>query len=459
MALPIYRPAFVFFVAAVAAGGGFLFGYDTAVVNGANTYLKAHFGLGSAQEGIAAASAILGCIPGAMFAGVLSERWGRRKMLLACAALFAVSGLCSAIPTDFSQFLVARLANGVAIGASSMICPIYIAEISPGNWRGRLGSLFQLGIVTGIFLTLFINRVIQGRGDEAWNAAVGWRWMLGLESAPGLLFLAFLFTVPESPRWLARKGQRDQARTVLTRLTGPDQADRDLAAIGEAGGRDHGGFAALWAKPYLRPVAIAMALMAFTQFSGINAVMYYSTKIFREAGAGANAAFTASVWVGLTNLVFTFVAMALVDRAGRKPLLLLGAAMQSLALGAVGTMFHMEQSGLPLLLAVIAFIAAFALAMGPIGWLFCSEVFPSEVRSHAMSVAALTVWTANYLVTQTFPILNDSPSIGPAKTFWLYAGASAGALWFVHACLPETKGLTLEEIGAHWTKRPLAGKP
>jgi len=215
---------------AVTAIGGFLFGYDTAVINGAISYLKADMGLDAAQEGMAGASAILGCIPGAMCAGFLSDRFGRKKMLFLCAALFAVSGILSALPRVFEQFLAARFLSGLGIGASSIICPVYIAEIAPEKSRGRLGTLFQLGIVTGIFLTLFINKVVQGLGDEAWNTSMGWRWMLGLEALPAIAFLGLLFTVPESPRWLAQRGRLAEAM-VLALV--PETKGRSLEEIEE----------------------------------------------------------------------------------------------------------------------------------------------------------------------------------------------------------------------------------
>jgi SP family arabinose:H+ symporter-like MFS transporter len=444
---------FVLFATGVTAIGGFLFGYDTAVINGANSYLKAHMHLTPTQEGLAGASAILGCIPGAMFAGFLSDRFGRKKMLFLCAVLYAVSGLLSAIPDTFNQFLVARIISGLGIGASSMICPVYIAEIAPEKWRGRLGTLFQLGIVTGIFLTLFVNKLIQGLGNEAWNAAVGWRWMLGMEVVPALAFIGLLFAVPESPRWLAQRGREAEARDILVRVDGPEHAAKEMAAIREAAAVEEGQFRELLSGVFFRPLVLAVLLMAFSQFCGINAIMYFSTKIFATAGGGTNAAFTSSVWVGLINLLFTFVAIGFVDRAGRRPLLLVGTAVQTVALGLVGWMFHTQQQGPGLLVCVILFIAAFAMAMGPIGWLFCSEVFPNKVRGRAMSVAAFTVWVSCYIVAQTFPMLNDSPAIGPAKTFWVYAGVSLVSFVFVLIWIPETKGRTLEEIERMWRGR------
>lgn len=449
---------FVLFATAVTAIGGFLFGYDTAVINGANSYLKAFMHLNPAQEGIAGASAILGCIPGAMCAGFLSDRFGRKKMLFLCALLYAFSGIFSAIPRTFDEFLVARFISGLGIGASSMICPVYIAEIAPERWRGRLGTLFQLGIVTGIFLTLFINKIIQGMGNEAWNTAYGWRWMLGMEVIPAMAFIGLLFTVPESPRWLAQKGRETEARGILEKVGGVGHAAVELAGIRDAMSHEEGRFSELFTGPYFRPMLLAVVLMACSQFCGINAIIYYSTKIFEAAGGGKNAAFTSSIWVGLINLLFTFVAIGFVDKLGRKPLLLIGTAIQTMALGSVGWMFHTHQNGIPLLLCVVIFIAAFAMAMGPIPWLFCSEIFPNKVRGRAMSLAAFVIWSSCYIVAQTFPILNDNPSVGPAITFWIYAAVSLFSFFFVLALLPETKGRKLEEIERMWTHRTKEGQ-
>jgi len=437
-------------IALVAVFGGFLFGYDTAVINGANQYLKAHFSLDSLQEGMAGASAILGCIPGAMCAGFLSDRFGRRNVLFICAILYAVSGVLSAVPRTFTEFLVARFVSGLGIGASSMICPVYIAEMAPAGRRGRLGSLFQFGIVIGIFLTLFINARIQGLGDEAWNASSGWRWMLGAEVAPAAVLLAVLFFVPESPRWLLQAGHEPAARRILGSIGGLAHAETEISAVRSVLAQEEGGFLELFQARFRRPLIIAILLMAFSQFCGINAIMYYSTKIFTSAGVGVRNSFTASALVGLVNLLFTFVAMALVDKAGRRPLLLVGLVVQVLALSAVGWMFHAGVHGLALLVAIVIFIAAFAMALGPIPWILCSEIFPTRVRGRAMSVATFVIWVSCYVVAQTFPMLNDSPKIGPALTFWVYALSSLLGLAFVLAMVPETKGRSLEEIETSW---------
>jgi SP family arabinose:H+ symporter-like MFS transporter len=334
-----------------------------------------------------------------------------------------------------------------------MICPVYIAEIAPERWRGRLGSLFQLGIVTGIFLTLWVNKLIQGLGPDAWNASVGWRWMLGLEAVPAVWFMVLVCAVPESPRWLTNHGREAEARGILARIGGAEQAARELAAIRAAMSEEAGRFSELFSPTFFRPLLIAVALMAGSQFCGINAIIYYSTKIFESAGAVKNAAFTATAWVGLVNLLFTFVAIGFVDRAGRRRLLLIGTAVQAVALGLVGWMFRAQLHGLPLLVCIMVFIAAFATAMGPIPWILCSEIFPNKVRGRAMSLATFTIWSSCYVVAQTFPMLNDSKAVGPVLTFWIYGAVSLLTFVFVWLAVPETKGRTLEAIEASWRRR------
>jgi SP family arabinose:H+ symporter-like MFS transporter len=427
-------------VTLVAATGGFLFGYDTAVINGANQYLKGHFGLNPLQEGMAGASAILGCIPGAMCAGFLSDRFGRRKVLFLCALLYAVSGVLSAIPQTFYQFLAARFISGLGIGASSMICPVYIAEIAPKERRGRLGSLFQLGIVIGIFLTLFINAQIQGMGDPAWNAAQGWRWMLGAEVAPAMLLLGLLFFVPESPRWLIQAGREAEARQILEGVGGAAHAETEIAAVRSVLGEEEGRFSELFHARFRRPLIIAVLLMMFSQFSGINAIMYYSTTIFTTAGVGVKDSFTASALIGAVNVI-------------------------------LGLLFYLGYTGVALLAGIVGFIAAFAMALGPIPWILCSEIFPTKVRGRAMSLATFTIWTSCYIVAQTCPMLLKLKSdlkppqtfmdhlahflaIGPANTFWVYAACSLLGLLFVFVLVPETKGRSLEEIERSWADRP-----
>ena len=454
----------ILFVTSVAAIGGFLFGYDTAVISGAIGFLESHFELSPLQKGWAGASAIIGCIPGAMCAGFLSDRLGRKRVLLLSAVLYAVSGVASAIPQSFTQFIIARFLGGLGIGASSMICPLYIAEIAPEKHRGRLGALFQLGIVTGIFLVFFVNLLIQRMGDQAWNADLGWRWMLGSEALPAAAFLALLFLVPESPRWLAVNGRREEARGILSRALPPGAVERELAQIDAVSREAEGRFAELFTPAYRRPLIIAVGLAVFAQFSGINSVMYYGPEIFKAARTGGDSAFAFTVWVGAINFLFTFVAIAFVDRWGRKPLLLIGAAVQTLALAAAGIMFAIHQQGLGLLFSILTFVAAFSMAMGPIPWIVISEVFPGRIRGRASSVGVFSIWVGCYVVAQTFPLLNEH--LGGAITFWIYGACSAASVVFVLAMVPETKGKTLEEIETSWRRgelprrsSPGAGRP
>lgn len=438
-------------VALVAAIGGFLFGYDTAVINGANPYISAHFGLDSVQEGFAAASAILGCIPGALLGGFISDRSGRKRVLVLCALLFAIAGIASALPVSFMQFLAARFLGGLAIGISSMVCPVYIGECAPAAVRGRLGSLFQLGIVVGIFLTFFINAGIQACGDHAWNEAVGWRWMLGAEALPAVVLLWVLPRAPESPRWLVQAGREAEARRILCGWLDAGAVVQELAAIRGAVATESGRLTELLQPRFRRPLVIAVGVAVIAQLSGINAVMYYSTKIFITAGVGVRDAFTATVSIGFVNLVFTLLAVALVDRAGRRPLLLIGLVFQTLSLASVAWLLDTHAAGVALLFAILTFIASFAIGLGPIPWLLGSEVFPAKIRGRAMSVVSFSVWVACYAVAQTFPMLNGSPAVGPARTFRLYALVSALGLVFTSLWVPETKGRTLEEIESSWT--------
>lgn len=446
---------FIVFCAGVTGIGGFLFGYDTAVINGANTFLQRRFQLDPQRDamliGLATAAAIIGCVPGAMAAGFVSDRFGRRRILFLCGALYAISGLLSAIPQSFGQFVAARMLSGVAIGVSSMICPVYIAEIAPPAWRGRLGTLFQLGIVIGIFVTLFINGVIQKAGDLPWNIAYGWRWMLAAESLPALVFLVLLVPIPESPKWLVQAGRAAEAESILERIGGQAYAQNEIAAVREVLAAEEGSFSELLSPVYRRPLAIAFVLMVGAQTSGINSIMYYSTEIFAGATGDANAAFRSSVWIGLVNLLATLAAIALIDKAGRKPLLVVGNVLQVIALGSVGSLYARDPHSPALLGLVLLYTAAFNLAMGPLPWVICSEIFPARLRGRAMSVSTFLIWTSCLAVAQTFPWLQQQ--IGSSGTFWIYCACSAATLVFVLLGVPETKGRSLEEIEQSWHRR------
>ncbi len=435
-------------VSIVAALGGLLFGYDTAVVSGAIGYLETHFQLSAGMKGWAASSALIGCIFGAMFAGVINDAIGRKWTLIICAVLFAVSAIGTAIPRTLNEFVWYRFIGGLGVGAVSLTSPLYIAEISPEQIRGRLVSLYQLAIVSGILVVFFVNTLVQRMGDEAWNVATGWRIMFGLEVVPAALFGLFAFFVPESPRWLLQKGRNEQAERVLTAFAGRDAAQSQLSAIKESLAQSQVSLGQLFIGRWRVPLVIGLVLAVLQQFSGINAIMYYAPEIFKSIGTSVDSAFVNTVSVGAVNLLFTVAAIYLVDKAGRRALLLGGTAVQVVALAVVGWLFHSGGSPVLLLLFILLFVAAFAIAMGPVVWIVISEIFPNRVRGMAMSIATLTLWAACYAVSHTFPILVDK--FGSASTFWIYAACSLFSFFFVLKAVPETKGRTLEEIEGSW---------
>ncbi|MBL9126702.1 MAG: sugar porter family MFS transporter, partial [Verrucomicrobiales bacterium] len=389
---------YVSLISLVAAFGGFLFGYDTAVVSGAIGFLSRHFELSSGMTGWAASSLLVGCMAGAMLGGPVGDRWGRKPSLIACATLFALSSVASALPESLGAFAWARFAGGIAIGAASMLSPLYIAEIAPEKIRGTLVALYQLAIVVGILAVFFVNLQIQRLGNEDWNVTTGWRWMFASLVLPSVLFGGFMALVPESPRWLLRMGRRHEAESILRRIGGPDTARREMESIDAALRQEEGRWSELFTTGYRRALVIGVMLAVFGQFSGINAVMYYAPEIFKSAGAGTDSAFAQTVIVGVVNLAFTFVAIGLVDKAGRRPLLVVGTAVQVASLLWVGWMLASGRGGWGLLAGVLSFVAAFAVAMGPIPWIVNSEIFPTKLRGRAMSMAIFCLWFADWVV-------------------------------------------------------------
>lgn len=443
---------YIVLISLVAAFGGFLFGYDTAVVSGAIGFLKSHFQLSADLTGWAASSVLVGCMFGAMAGGPVGDRLGRKWSLILCAGLFFLSAIASAVPATLGQFAWARFFGGLSIGAASILSPIYIAEISPEKIRGRLVSLYQLAIVVGILAVFFVNLQIQRLGNPDWNVTQGWRWMFASLALPALLFGAFMGVLPESPRWLMKAGRTEAARVILERIGGPVNAARELRDIEAALRQEEGRWSELFGGGYGRALLVGSLLAVFSQFSGINAIMYYGPEVFKTAGAGQDAAFVQTVTVGAINVVFTFVAIGFVDRAGRKPLLAIGTAIQTVAHLWVGWCFLTGRKDSLLLAGILLFVAAFAMAMGPVSWIVNSEIFPTKLRGRAMAVSIFLLWLACYLVAQTFPMLLET--IGPAKTFWVYGGCSLASLVFVLTMVPETKGRTLEEIQAGWERKP-----
>jgi len=448
-----YARGYVYLLAGVAAVGGLLFGYDTAVISGTIGFLQTRFELSAWAKGWAASAALVGCIFGAAMAGTLSDRFGRKRMLVVSAILFAVSAVGSAIPRNLTELVLARMVGGLGVGAASMLSPMYISEVAPAQIRGRLVSLNQLTIVSGMLVVYFVNALIQGLDDEAWNVALGWRWMFGSETLPALLFLGLLLLVPESPRWLVKQGREHEALGVLSRIGGREKAERQAEEIRKAVALEGG---SIWQvlEPGMRvAMVIGIVLAVFQQITGINAILYYAPEIFKSAGAGRNAAFIQTVAVGAVNVAFTFVAISTVDRLGRKALLLLGNAGMCTFLILVGASFrYASMSGTVLLCCILGYIACFALSLGPVVWVVMSEIFPTRIRGRAMAVATVCLWCACFLVSQTFPKLLEWA--GSTYTFYGYAAMCVIMFVFVAFVLPETKGKTLEEIEQWWRPEP-----
>lgn len=433
----------------VAAVGGLLFGYDTAVVAGAIGFIRDKFALSPAMTGWAASCALIGCVVGAMFAGMLSDRFGRKKVLMMSALAFTISSIGILLPFGLTNFIVFRIIGGLGIGLISILAPMYISEIAPADIRGRLVSIYQLGIVIGILLIYFVNAAIAGMYDEAWNIETGWRWMFGSGVIPSLIFTGLLFIVPESPRWLARQGRWEQAGTILTKVNSEENARLELAAIREALGLRQGSFGDLL-KPGLRTALIIGVLLAvFSQVTGINVIMYYAPEIFKATGDGSDSALLQTILVGGINVLMTIVAIRYVDRLGRKALLIIGATGMAVCLGLIGLAFYLNmQEGYWVLIGILLYISFFAISLGPLTFVVVAEIFPNAIRGRAMSVAIFFLWISVFLVSQTFPMLLES--IGEAYTFWIYGILSALALAFILKMVPETKGKTLEEIEKLW---------
>lgn len=437
----------------VAAVGGLLFGYDTAVVAGAIGFIQQKYGLSPAMMGWVASCALVGCVIGAMFAGSLSDRIGRKKVLMISAFAFAISSLGIMLPLSLNWFIFFRLIGGIGIGIASMLSPLYISEIAPANIRGRLISIYQMGIVLGILLIYFVNAWIAGMHNEAWNIESGWRWMFGSGLLPSLLFIILLIPVPESPRWLAQQNRLDEAEDVLTKVNGAEKAKEEMITIRSSMKEDTEASFGILLQPGLRYVLfIGIILAILSQVTGINAIMYYAPEIFKSSGDGSSSALMQTVLVGVINTLFTIVAIKYVDKWGRKKLLLLGAAGMTVCLAIVGAAFHFGFNQGPLILvAILAYIAFFAISLGPLTFVVVAEIFPTHVRGRAMSVAIFFLWIAVFAVSQTFPMLQSS--VGPAYTFWIYMIMSVIAFFFVWRLVPETKEKTLEEIEQFWKNK------
>lgn len=447
--------SFITSVSLVAALGGLLFGYDTAVINGAIPFMKTHFSLEGAAKGWTLSSALLGCVIGVSFAGYISDRAGRKKTLVMSGILFLVSAVGTALPETLGVFILFRILGGIGVGTASMTSPMYIAEISPARIRGRMVSVYQLAIVTGILVVYFVNYFIALQGADAWNIETGWRWMFASEALPAALFIVLLLFVPESPRWLIEEGHLEKARRILSRVAGSRHADSELGSIQRAIEEETTVSIGQLLKPGIRVVLIiGIALAILQQVTGINVFLYYGTEIFQQLGSDVDASLLETVIVGSVNLVFTVIAIWTVDRIGRRPLMMVGALGMGLSLLAIGLTAQLEAVAVWVLFFILTYIACFAMSVGPVTWVILSEIFPTRIRGRALSIATFCLWTANLVVSQTFPMMDESPWLiewfHHAFPFYVYGAFCFVLLVVVARLVPETKGRSLEEIESWW---------
>jgi SP family arabinose:H+ symporter-like MFS transporter len=433
------------FVAMTVALGGFLLGFDATVISGVVPFIREYFSLdgvsGDLKLGFAVSSLGWGAMAGNAIAGALSDRFGRRRVLLGTALLFVLSSLLAASATTFTGFVAARIVGGIAVGNAILIAPIYIAEIAPAGKRGGLVSLNQLMIVIGISASFFSNYFLLGVGEH------NWRWMLGVQMVPALLYFTLLWLVPESPRWLLLKGRDEAALQVLAKVHGEEQARESLREIRQslAAKVVSRGFRGLLDDRVRLVMVIALGLAFFQQITGINAIFYYLPTIFAKAGGAVNDAFRQAVLVGLVNVGMTFVAIWLIDRLGRKPLLIVGIAGMALSLFSISWAFSQDSYNAKLVLvAIIGFVASFAISLGPVMWVLLSEIFPNEQRAAAISVAGFWNSLVSASVTLIFPW--SQSTLGPGGTFLAFGVFASAALLFVWLLVPETKGRTLEQL-------------
>ncbi|MCC5929946.1 MAG: sugar porter family MFS transporter [Cyclobacteriaceae bacterium] len=431
----------LFLGALVAALGGLLFGFDTAVISGAEQSIKEVYQLEGFWHGFTNAIALIGTIIGALFSGKPAERVGRRKVLIFIAVLYTISALGSALAGNWHTFLLYRFLGGLGVGASSVVGPMYISEISPAALRGRLVALFQFNIVFGILLAFlsnfYINRIFE---QDAW------RWMLGVETIPALLFFILLFLIPESPRWLVRKFRNEEALATLRKL-GSVRADAELQEIEDSMQEEKKGVTEpLFIKKYRFPIICAVLLATFNQFSGINALMYYSPRIFEMTGVARDSALMQAAIIGVTNMIFTILAMTVIDRFGRKKLLIIGSVGMILFLGLTAQAFYRQAfDGFGIVIYLVGFIGFFAFSQGAVIWVFISEIFPNAVRAKGQALGSFTHWFWAAALTWTFPVVAEMKS-GGTIAFSFFTVAMVLHLVFVVKMLPETKGRSLEEL-------------
>lgn len=453
------------FLILVATLGGLLFGYDTAVISGTVKYLDLNFvaPLGLAESsansllGFIVSSALIGCVIGGIIGGYMATVLGRRKSLMIAAGLFIVSAIGSAFPEmgfgsgaphEFiSQFIIYRIIGGIGVGLASMLSPMYIAEVAPAKRRGALVSLNQFAIIFGMLIVYFINYFIALQGNEEWLTTTGWRMMFLSETIPAVCLLSLLFFIPDSPRWLMMKGREDEAKSIISKV---NKGIGVLIEIDRIKASLQGVVTSKITAYGIGIVLIGIALSVFQQFVGINVVLYYAPEIFRSMGMETNAALMQTIIVGVINLSFTVVAIFSVDKFGRKPLMIIGSIGMAVSMFTLGMTFFVESKGMLSLVAMLCYVASFAMSWGPICWVLLSEIFPNKIRGQAMSIAVAFQWVANYLVSWTFPMMDKSSYLTDifhgGFSYWVYAIMGVLSALFIWKFVPETKGKTLEDM-------------
>lgn len=442
-----YNKTFVYFICLVSAMGGLLFGYDWVVIGGAKIFYEQYFSIADspAMQGLAMSIALAGCLVGAMTAGMLADRLGRKPLLLLSALIFVLTAYDTGAFSVFAYFLLARFLGGIAIGIASGLSPMYIAEVAPTSVRGKLVSLNQLTIVIGILAAQIVNWLLVSDSAE-WNKLMAWRWMFWAAAFPAGAFLLLAALIPESPRWLAMKGKRARAMATLTKIGGLDYAKQELQAFDEASAQQasQGGLRLLFSRPFRRVLLIGIVVAMFQQWSGTNVIFNYAQEVFQSAGYDVDNTFINIVVTGIANLIFTFVAIYTVDRLGRRALMLIGAGGLAGIYFTLGLCYYLHLSGTVMVCLVVMAIACYAMSLGPVTWVLLSEIFPNRVRAVAVATATFALWVASCTLTYTFPFLNKG--LGTYGTFWIYAAICACGFVFFYLRLPETKGKSLEKL-------------